>query len=214
MPGQELQFLVVAKNKSQDQPPPSGIAEQSVRCQPGRMPHDTTQKCKFSTERLVVGEWHLLADEYGLDLIAIIRSVLTKATTAALPPDWNGDYDDERAKKWVDARDAESPTLLVVETESGLAVGFLILFESVSRDEHARIDVRLGYVLAESAWGRGLATELVHGLVLWARSELFVHTISGGVAESNDPSAHVLLKNGFKPLSAGGGERTYALTLA
>ncbi len=163
------------------------------------MTHETTQQCAYATARLVVGDWHRMSHRYGLDLIDAICSVLTRITTAALPPEWQGDFDDQRAKRWVEARDAESPTMLVVTRDDSKAVGLLILFESASQQDPDRIDVRLGYVLAESAWGKGLASELVQGLVDWASAEPSIRSISGGVARDNDASARVLLNNGFKP---------------
>ncbi len=161
----------------------------------------------------MVGDWHDLSNRYGLDLIEITSRVLTRATTTALPPDWRGDFDGERARRWVASRDAESPTLLVIERETGHAIGLLILFEVAGQSDAGRFDVRLGYVLAESAWGRGLASELVGGLVEWARSEPSIGSISGGVAQGNEASARVLLKNGFEPSDARDGEQVYELTL-
>lgn len=181
------------------------------------MAHEMTGSCAFSTDRLVVGDWHDLADRYGLDLVGIVRTVLTTTTTAALPPDWHGNFDRHRADQWVQAREAESPTLLVVDPEPGRAIGFLILFESPSRQEPALVDVRLGYVLAEAAWGKGLASELVSGLVEWARSKGSIKSISGGVAKDNPASAQVLLNNGFAAVDYDGDgesdEQTYELVL-
>lgn len=175
--------------------------------------HDTTQRCTFSTPRLLVGDWHRVANEHGLDLVEVVRSVLTTATTAALPPEWHGDFDHERARQWVAARDAESPTRLAFASDSGQPIGLLILFESAGRRDPARVELRLGYVLAESAWGEGLASELVGGLVDWARSEPSIETISGGVAKDNAASARVLLKNGFEPATMREDEQIYELIL-
>lgn len=129
------------------------------------MAHETARDCTFSTDRLVVGDWHDLSDQYGLDLVEIVTCVLTEATTPALPPNWRGDFDGERARRWVEARDGESPTLLVTDQETGHAIGLLILFKVAGQGDSRRVDVRLGYILDESAWGRGLASELVSGLV-------------------------------------------------
>lgn len=175
--------------------------------------HETTRDCRFTTSRLEVGPWHELADTYGLDLIEAVRVVLTPSTTAALPPDWQADLDGDRAREWVQARDAESPTLLVVAPESGSASGLLVLFEVISRLEPGRMELRIGYVLAEWAWGRGLATELVGGLVDWARARPVIRALSGGVAPSNEASARVLTANGFVLSDPGGPEHVYELRL-
>jgi ribosomal-protein-alanine N-acetyltransferase len=176
------------------------------------MAHDTVRHCVIETDRLSAGDWHEFADRYRLDLVDVVRTFLTPATTTALPPDWQGDFDEERAGLWMSARDAESATLLVIELETRQPVGLLILSEAAGECE--QLDVRLGYVLAEAAWGRGLASELVGALVEWARSEPFIESISGGVAATNDASAHVLGKTGFQPTGVTGGEHTYRLNVS
>ena len=177
------------------------------------MTHDIAGRCEFSTERLSVAEWHDLAERRALQLTDVVRAVLTQATTRALPPEWRGDFDEARAVRWIEARDAESPTLLAVDTESGGPVGLVILFEAVLPGTADRVDLRLGYVLAETAWGRGLATELVRGLVDWARSAPSIESLTAGVADGNETSARVLVKAGFALSGRAGSERVYSLTL-
>jgi RimJ/RimL family protein N-acetyltransferase len=174
---------------------------------------EAARSCAFETDRLIVGDWHDLAERLGLDLADVITVVLTTTTTSALPPDWYGDYDADRATRWIIDRDAESPTLLAIEKETGNAIGLMILFETALDDGSSEIDLRLGYVLAESAWGNGFATELVNGLVQWARSEPLIRSISGGVAQDNEASAKVLVKNGFAPTHSPDGERLYKRVL-
>ncbi len=60
------------------------------------------------------------------------------------------------------------------------------------------LGVRLGYLLAERGWGRGMASELVAGFVGWCR-ENGVVSISGGVAIDNPASARVLVKKRLPP---------------
>jgi len=86
-----------------------------------------------------------------------------------LPESWRGDYSVERARTWIEERDAESPTLLVTEGASEWPVG-LVMLVGVPLGATA-IDVRIGYLIAEVAWGRGLATELLSGLIGWARTK-------------------------------------------
>ena len=59
------------------------------------------------------------------------------------------------------------------------------------------VDVRLGYLIAESAWGKGLASELIGGFVEWCREQTIV-SIEGGVGRENQASQRVLEKNGFE----------------
>lgn len=177
------------------------------------MTHDALRRCAFSTDRLVVDEWHRQATRFDLDLANVVGELLTAATTPELPPEWRGDFDAERAERWVEARDIESPTLLAVEFGTSRVVGLLIVFEATDESVSRGVDVRLGYVLAESAWGQGLATELVGGLVEWSRSEPSIRTISAGVAPTNEASARVLRKNGFVPHAVTDGEQVFRISV-
>lgn len=105
--------------------------------------------------------------------------------------------------------------LLALDRVSRVPVGLVALFEV--RGEEPRpdvVDVRLGYVLAEGWWGRGLATELVLGLVEWCRSQSAIRSITAGVAEGNAASERVLVKAGFQFAGLTHlGERLYEVVL-
>ena len=155
-----------------------------------------TKTCSFRTDRLEVGEWHAIADRHALDLEAVVVGTLTEETTQALPPEWHGAFSIERAQRWIEDRDAESTTLLAVEQQTGMPVCLLLLFESVGEKDPS-VDLRIGYIVRDGAEGRGLASEVVGGLVEWARSQPTIGVLSGGVSSDNAASARVLLKNGF-----------------
>ncbi len=152
--------------------------------------------CRFETPRLMVGEWHSLSshDPGEGDLEHAVMSILTEEVTRALPPEWHGAYSVARARDWIRARDEEGVTLLVVERSSRRAVGLVILLQDGERGDG--VVLRLGYLLAEAAWGRGLASELIRGFVDWCRG-VGVTRIIGGVATNNPPSRRVLEKCGF-----------------
>ncbi len=124
---------------------------------------------------------------------------MTEPVTRALPPGWQGAYDLDRAAAWIAERDAQGQTLLVANRNSGEPVGLIILFESAAIEG---VDVRLGYLMAESTWGSGLASELVEGFVGWCRRQGHIRSIAGGVASDNPASVRVLEKNGFVPLGS------------
>jgi RimJ/RimL family protein N-acetyltransferase len=176
----------------------------------------TLERCAFETERLTVAEWRI---DPPADLASRVATVLTATTTSFLPPDWQGDYSEQRARAWIAERDAESPTLLVTERGTGTTVGLVILFGQARRSEApaavSLVDVRLGYVLAEAQWGRGFASELVAGLVAWCRDEPSIASIAGGVEVDNVASARVLVKTGFSLVESSneGGEVLYRLEL-
>ncbi|MBT5875331.1 MAG: GNAT family N-acetyltransferase [Candidatus Latescibacteria bacterium] len=152
--------------------------------------------CRFSTDRLLVGEWHSLdCDAWKqLDLAVVVRDMLTERVTHTLPTAWQGTYTLDRARAWIEERDDEGMTLLAVEKVSRRPIGLIILFESGSST--ARTDLRLGYLLAESAWGKGLASELIGGFVAWCGSN-GVGSLAGGVEPENIASRRVLEKCGF-----------------
>jgi ribosomal-protein-alanine N-acetyltransferase len=159
------------------------------------------EACSFETSRLVVDEWHRWAKHGRSDssLLHVIPSIMTEPVTRSLPSHWQGAYDVDRARGWIAERDREGPTLMVADRSTGEALGLLILHELEADDEEG-VDIRLGYMLAERAWGRGLASELVAGFVDWCRSQGGIRSIAGGVAHDNPASIRVLEKNGFRPL--------------
>lgn len=165
----------------------------------------------FRTARLHARDWHTAPLPSGQTLSEIVSPMLTPATTRSLPSAWHGHYEPERTRAWIDERDHESTTLLVTTSESGDPIGLLILSEADTDDES---EVRFGYLLAETAWGHGYATELVAGLVNWCRTQTPVWSLVGGVENDNPASARVLTKNGFRQSGPPqDGERTYKLTL-
>jgi RimJ/RimL family protein N-acetyltransferase len=150
--------------------------------------------CTFRTERLSVEEWRRTND--AAELAAVVSTMLTPPVTESLPPGWQGSYDPARARRWIAERDAEATTMLVSERSSGSGVGLLLLHEEPAADA-AGIEVRLGYLLAERAWGRGLGGELVSGFVRWCHAQPTVTSVVGGVAPGNVASMRILERNGF-----------------
>jgi ribosomal-protein-alanine N-acetyltransferase len=146
----------------------------------------------FSTRRLIVGEWHSISAQYDAttNLREDVAKLLTPTVTRSLPSAWQGVYTTERAAAWIHERDQEGTTLLVIERSSNDSIGFLIL-SADTPDE-----LRIGYLLAESAWGKGLASELIEGFIGWCRIS-GIRSVKAGVAEDNVASQKVLTNNGF-----------------
>lgn len=151
------------------------------------------EEYRYSTDRLLESEWHSISSnewiQVGLDTVVI--NTLTPKVTQSLPPAWQGVYSPERANDWINKRDEEGVTLIAVDKSSLAAIGFVILFESANGK-----DLRLGYLLQESAWGNGYASELIQGFVEWSKSN-DISSITGGVEVDNIASKRVLEKNGF-----------------
>ena len=171
-------------------------------------------ECAFDTARLVVSEWHSPMHAHR-DLAAVVTELLTPSVTGPLPIEWQGEYSFERARSWIDERDAEGAVLLAADLNSDRVVGLLILHETVGPDDPDAVEIRLGYLLAESVWGQGHASELIAGFVAWCRGQPRLRSIVGGVAPDNIASARVLTKNGFVLTddASPGGDQMYELVL-
>ncbi len=176
-------------------------------------------ECEFETEHLLVKEWHSLSpsNREERELASVVAEMLTQRVTRALPASWQGDYTAERARGWIRERDDEGTTLLAVAKSSGRAVGLLLATAGESGADGG-VEVRLGYLVSQEAWGRGIASELVTGFVLWCRSQPLLASIAGGVEATNAVSVRVLEKAGFKLVPDGdgladGATRLYRLSL-
>ena len=139
---------------------------------------DPIHELRFDTERLAVDEWHRVAEHADLGLATFVAQLMNPRTTQSLPPSWRGIYSVDRARAWIAERDAESPTCLVTDRRTGEAIGLLIIFVELGTGEASQTDVRLGYILMEARWGEGIASELVAGLVQWARSRDDIATLT------------------------------------
>jgi len=170
--------------------------------------------CEFQTQRLLVREWHSISAEgfSSCDLAGIVADMLTEPVTRSLPISWQGEYSIERARHWIEERDEEGTTLLVLDRNSEQAVGLVILFEVESAEPERGIEVRIGYLLAESAWGKGLGSELLQGLVEWSRAQPVISSLAGGVDSENTASRRVLEKSGFRIVRQGENGESYRLT--
>ena len=165
----------------------------------------------FTTDRLRVEPWHDRATGAGLTLVEVVAGLLTEQTTAALPARWRGAFDTERAADWIAERDAESPTLLATERSTDHPVALAIV--AGVPDGRRGLDLRIGYIVSESAWGRGFAGELLDGLVGWARTHGGIDTVTGGAERANAASIRVLEKCGFSVIDDDGVNATYRLDL-
>lgn len=145
-------------------------------------------------------EWHSLSssDWQQQELAHAVAAILTEPVTRSLPASWQGSYTIERSLDWIKERDREGATLLAIDKSTRQALGLMILFGMEAEESNTDADVRLGYLLSEVTWGKGIASELVHGFVSWCRRQASISSIAGGVAVDNPASKRVLEKNGFE----------------
>lgn len=156
----------------------------------------------FETGRLRCGPWIEEARRIGADLVSIVAELLTPRTTVGLPPAWHGEFSAERAKAWIEERATDSTTLLVTEKSSHQPIGLVILAALLPDD--VDVDLRVGYVITDTWWGRGIATELVAGLVDWGRRQPAIASMTAGVDPGNAASVRVLERSGFRHVAPDG----------
>ncbi len=165
--------------------------------------------CRFETERLEVGEWHAawaaasVRESTSIDagLAGFVAAMLSDAVTRPLPEPWHGPYSPQRARRWIAERDAEGTVLLAAAKADGRPLALLLLSElQPASDEEP--ELRLGYLVAEEAWGSGIASELVAGFVGWCRKWRPADSVAAGVEPENEASVRVLQKAGFERATA------------
>lgn len=154
-------------------------------------------RCHFTTNRLSVNSWGemFISEEQQEELLHSVIHILSKKVTKHLPPDWQDLDDREKASIWINDRNEESDAFTIKLTDTNEIVGLLLLTEI--GDQTTLADLRLGFFLSEQFWGKGIASELISGLVEWCRQDGGVRSIAGGVEDENVASARVLEKNGF-----------------
>jgi len=153
------------------------------------------RSANFTTARLSVRSWQpVITDKAARRALeASLARILTRPVLQHLPPPLHLD-DPEGVSSWVDARAEESELLLIEGKGSRDLVGLMILASDPDFAETPTIHV--GYLLAETLWGQGLATELMQGFVSAVKNDGPLRLV-GGVDKGNPASARVLQKAGF-----------------
>ena len=151
----------------------------------------------FDTARLAMRNWISLLEsaEQRRNLELSLGEILTPRVLEHLPEPLQLLPSRSAISKWVSARTEESDVYVVSSKCDDATVGLLILAES---PETAGVrTIHLGYLLAEEAWSKGYATELVSGLVVSLKDGPRAQLV-GGVGKGNVASAKVLTKSGFE----------------
>jgi len=124
-----------------------------------------------------------------------INRILTPEVTKQLPDGWQHINTLDQANKWIFDR-ANEGLFLTVNMRSGKElIGFVFLYEPENDDTIT--DLRFGYLIGQSFWGKGLGTELINGLIDWCEKTKEIKSLSGGVENDNVASIKVMEKNGF-----------------
>ncbi|MDK9738258.1 GNAT family N-acetyltransferase [Vibrio sp. D404a] len=161
----------------------------------------------FTTSRLTVTELTAGSSELSVtSLIAEIPTILTPAVVENLPPYFHGVTSIELAEAWLNTMLSES-RLFVVQSKECKYIGFLFAYED--EDDCAHI----GYLLAESYWGKGLASELLQGFMNDVLPKEGWRKLIGGVDKTNLASAQLLKKMGFLEQSNSNGMVFYVYVI-
>jgi len=155
------------------------------------------QNCLFKTNRVSMLNWSFIETQTEFKNAATksVLKIMTPNVTKALPDGWQNLDTVNKAENWIIERKEDSNFYSITLTETNKIIGFLFLYENNEIKESK--ELRLGYLLTESVWGKGIGSELIKGLVEWCRDSKIINSISGGVEKDNVGSIKVLEKNGF-----------------
>ncbi|GAA6209223.1 GNAT family N-acetyltransferase [Cognatishimia sp. WU-CL00825] len=151
----------------------------------------------FETTRLKVHNWNVAVDNGVASewLEAGLTTLLTPAVLRHLPPPLQLSGQPNQIAEWVAQQAQEGETFLVTDRNSGDVIGLLIIAEF---DQSTGVkQMHIGYLLAQTVWGQGIASELLQGLVSSIPTGQNLQILGGVVAE-NAGSARVLQKSGFQ----------------
>lgn len=159
-----------------------------------------SQSNHFQTSRLHVTHWAECTNNSVCrqKLIAELKPILTSAVLRHLPEPLQLSDHPDAIDVWITERAAESDVMVIRDKSTVAVLGLLILAEMP--EPNASSEIHLGYLFAETAWGKGYATELLSGLINWYKTEDRSVQLIGGVETDNIASAKVLQKNGFEKI--------------
>lgn len=141
----------------------------------------------------------LLLREFGKDDFDAVHAYATDVEVVRYMP-WgpNGEADTReflaRAAASARAVPRAGYELAVVEKATSRLVGGV----GLHRSEPASGTAMIGYCLARSAWGRGLATEAARAMLAFGFGELGLHRVWAGCDPDNAGSVRVLEKIGMR----------------
>jgi len=153
--------------------------------------------CLFKTHRVSILNWNFIESKTELKNATTksVLKIMTPNVTKALPDGWKNLDTVNKAESWITERKEDSNFYTITLTETNEIIGFMFLYENNEIIDSN--ELRLGYLLTESIWGKGIGSELINGLVKWSNDSGIINSISGGVERDNIGSIKVLKENGF-----------------
>tara|TARA_R110002111_G_scaffold29064_1_gene61305 strand:+ start:501 stop:1004 length:504 start_codon:yes stop_codon:yes gene_type:complete len=143
----------------------------------------------YQTSRLSVAEVFSSTQE-NETLVSIIE-ILTPKVVENLPAYFQNINSISDAHTWFQKMVTDSRLFMVNSTDTNTIIGLVFVY--VGNDKNAHI----GYLLGESNWGKGYATELLIGLIDFIKQENKIKRLIAGVTAKNIVSSKLLLKIGF-----------------
>ncbi|MBI9013094.1 MAG: GNAT family N-acetyltransferase [Clostridiales bacterium] len=164
----------------------------------------TVSDLSFETKRLLIRNIIGSNDDNNQNkrFAEEVLNLLTARVTEYLPDGCKDINNMEDALKWINDRHEESTVLSVKLRSTDELVGLIFLYESETQDRYS--DLRFGYLISETIWGKGYGTELIGGLVGWCENSRIIKSLSGGVATKNVGSVRIMEKCGFAPDTSDG----------
>jgi len=157
----------------------------------------------FSSDRLDIRR----IDICEPDLIDGVLKLLSVNVTMHLPDEWQKVDNLHKAKSWLEKRLMEGDVFSIYLTGQDEFVGLLFLYKF--ENDSGMYEVRIGYLISEKFWGKGLGSELISSLLLELSKVHGVVSVVGGVNPDNIGSIKVLTKNGFQLMERVNGAELY-----
>ena len=156
-----------------------------------------SQNCLFTSKRVSILHWNYIesSSDFEHSRLPNVLEILTPNVTKALPDGWQNIDSIDKAEDWILQRKSDGDFYGLVLSDTTDIIGLLFLYPV--KEAKDLVEIRLGYLLRGEVWGKGIGTELINGLVVWARNTKLVRSITGGVEKENLGLIRVLEKNGF-----------------
>lgn len=147
----------------------------------------------YKTSRLQIGE--IFTSTQEPDFFVSVIGVLTRKVVENLPPYFQNINSIQSAQKWLEHIISDGRLFMIHLSGESNLIGFVFLSKETTNGAH------IGYLLGESYWNNGYATEILNGFIDFIESENKITNLIAGVAKDNIPSIKLLNKLGFRQSS-------------
>jgi len=139
--------------------------------------------------RLQISE--IITSKQEPEFLVSVIEVLTPKVVENLPPYFQNINSIQSAQEWLEQIIFDGSLFTVNLVGETNPIGFVFISTENTSGTH------IGYLLGESYWGKGYATEILKGLIGFLESEDKITNLIAGVATDNVASIKLLHKLGF-----------------